>query len=201
MKLRAAFYLRVSTDEQSAGMQMPPLEQLAGERGWEVVARLEETVSASAARRPQLEALLQLAHRRKIDVVAVWALDRLGRSFYGNLDIVRQLEESGVAVVSVRDSWLDSTSLPAMFRGLFIGLLSAIAEHETKRRGERTREGLAHARAHGIRLGRIPRFNEFTTQKLLELRGQGWSWESLAKHFGVSKATVRRRGAGVKKGA
>jgi DNA invertase Pin-like site-specific DNA recombinase len=81
---RAALYIRVSTGAQTAENQRPELEQLARTRGLAVVATFEEAASA-AKRRPVFERMMEGAKRGLFDVVAVWSLDRFGRSMAGNL--------------------------------------------------------------------------------------------------------------------
>src|SRR5713226_1565922 len=79
LKPRAVLFLRVSTDEQTTKNQGLELERPARVRGWCVVERIEETVSG-VDQRSGLARLLLLVHTGAVDVVAVWALDRLGRS-------------------------------------------------------------------------------------------------------------------------
>src|SRR3954453_21302166 len=79
---RAAIYLRVSTADQTTDNQARELEAAAASRGWTLVQTYaDEAVSGAKGRdkRPQLDAMLRDAVRRRFDVVMVWAVDRLGR--------------------------------------------------------------------------------------------------------------------------
>ena len=83
MAKRVALYLRVSTNEQTVENQRRELEQVAGRRGWTVVAVYEDAgISGAKGRdkRPGFDQMLKDASRRKFDVVMAWAIDRLGRS-------------------------------------------------------------------------------------------------------------------------
>ncbi len=107
--LRAALYLRVSTDRQETECQRPEVEQLARTRDFEVVKVFEETMSAAKVR-PEYAKMMKDARRGAFDVIVVWAIDRFGRSMIGNVSDVLELDRVGVQVVSVRESWLDTGS-------------------------------------------------------------------------------------------
>lgn len=78
---RAALYARVSTDEQDPGLQVADLRRLAEHRGWRVVDEyVDRGISGTKESRPGLDRLMADARAGKLDLVAVWKLDRLGRS-------------------------------------------------------------------------------------------------------------------------
>ena len=80
--MRAAIYGRVSTHHgQDVGLQVDDLQSLARHRGWSVVdTYIDEGVSGAQDTRPGLDRMLADAQAGRLDVVAVWKLDRLGRS-------------------------------------------------------------------------------------------------------------------------
>jgi DNA invertase Pin-like site-specific DNA recombinase len=99
MGMRAALFVRVSTDEQTVENQERELQEIAARRGWKVVeVYREEGVSSGKSRekRPQLDAMLNAAARRRLDIVLTWALDRLGRSPVDLLNTIQALERSSV---------------------------------------------------------------------------------------------------------
>jgi putative DNA-invertase from lambdoid prophage Rac len=149
---RALLLLRVSTDDQHPENQRPELEQLAKARQLEVLEVIEEKAT-TRKKRPELERILQDAHRGRFDVLVVWALDRLGRSMVGNLQLVRELAAAGVQVISHRESWLDLNP-ESPVRPLLIAIFSWVAEQERRRLGERVIAGLDRVRAQGFKLGR-----------------------------------------------
>jgi DNA invertase Pin-like site-specific DNA recombinase len=80
---RVGLYLRVSTDEQTVENQRQALTEAIERRGWRIVEVFEDNgVSGAKGRdkRPGYDRLLKAATRRKIDIVAAWSVDRLGRS-------------------------------------------------------------------------------------------------------------------------
>src|SRR5215813_11146850 len=147
---RAGLYARVSTnDQQTLPMQSRTMREYAARRGWTIALQVRE-VSSGAARREAREKLIEAARRREIDVVLVWRLDRWDRSVTDLLATLQELEHLGVGFVSLTEA-LDLTT-PA--GRAMAGLLAIFAEFEREILRERTRAGLAHARANGKRLGR-----------------------------------------------
>jgi putative DNA-invertase from lambdoid prophage Rac len=185
---RIAIYLRVSTDDQTTANQAPECEQLASQRG-QVVARYVETGSA-VKHRPAFEQMLKDAKRGRFDVLVIWAIDRFGRSMVGNLRDLNELERVNVAVVSVRESWLD-TSGPT--RGLLTAIFSWCAEQERARLVERTKAGLERAKRRGTKSGRPigrarARIDLDEAYRLLTSESQ----RATAKALGVPLGTLQR---------
>jgi putative DNA-invertase from lambdoid prophage Rac len=184
--LRAALYLRVSTQDQDLGNQRPDLEQLAKTRGLLVVGVYEEKVSAAKVR-PEFNRMMNDAHAGKFDILVVWALDRLGRSMVGNLTTVLKLDSLGVEVISVKEPWLD---VGGPVRSLLIAVFGWVAEQERIRIVERTRAGLEHARAKGVRLGR-PKA-KVDLDAAVRLRNGGMTLREVAKKLKVGASTLHR---------
>lgn len=185
---RAAIYIRVSKTDgsQHTGNQLPEIEQLARARGYEIVRVYEEQGSA-VKHRPVFQQMLKDARRGAWDVLLVWALDRFGRSMTGNLADLLELDRVGVQVVSVRESWLD-TSSPV--RSLLIAICSWVAEQERERLISRTRLGMEAARRRGAKIGRPRRHVDLDRAR--ELSAQGRPLRAVAKELGIGYATLCR---------
>ena len=84
MPKRVALYLRVSTGEQSVENQRQALGEAIGHRRQWIISEefIDDGISGARGRdkRPAFDRLLKAVVRRKIDVVAAWSVDRLGRS-------------------------------------------------------------------------------------------------------------------------
>ena len=81
--MRAAIYLRVSTDGQTVENQRRELLAVAKRHGWEIAGEfIDRGISGAKGRdrRPGLDRLLKGVARREFDIVAAWSVDRLGRS-------------------------------------------------------------------------------------------------------------------------
>jgi DNA invertase Pin-like site-specific DNA recombinase len=142
---RLVGYARVSTDDQDPALQIDSLFGLG-------VARDEiftDKVSGARTQRPGLEACL--AHLRQGDTLVVWRLDRLGRSMHHLVELIEELRDRGIGFRSVSDSFIDTTSASGE---LIFHIFSALAQFERRLIQERTKAGLASARARGRHGGR-----------------------------------------------
>jgi DNA invertase Pin-like site-specific DNA recombinase len=90
------------------------------------------------------------AHKRRIDAVVVWRLDRFGRTLRHLITAIEELHAADVAFVSLGES-LDTTSPTGR---LLLGIMGSFAEFERARIVERIHAGLNRARKQGQRLGR-----------------------------------------------
>src|SRR5947209_13846520 len=118
--------------------------------GWHVIGEYVDRASGIKESRPALNRLMTDARRRKFDMIAVWKIDRFGRSLKHLVNALAELEAVGVAFVSLRDN-LD-LSTPA--GRLMFQIIAAMAEFERALIQERVRAGLRNARQRGKRLGR-----------------------------------------------
>lgn len=143
--MRNVGYARVSTVEQNMDMQLEALKAA----GCEAVLT-DEGFSGADFTRPGLTEIQRILCRG--DTLTVWRLDRLGRSLFELLKLIRDLNERGVEFRSLSES-LD-TSTPA--GRLLLHVLASMAEFERSLISERTRAGMAAARARGSRIGRRP---------------------------------------------
>ena len=182
----AALYVRVSTADQTAENQLQELQRLADARGY-IAAIYSETESA-AKRRPVFEAMIADVKTGRVGAVLVWALDRLHRSMTGALATILECDRLGVPVISLRENWLDTTG---PVRPLLIAIFGWVAEQERTRLIERTKAGLARARAQGKRLGRPPASPLAVAAAVRRVRA-GTSIRDAAKAAGVNRETVRR---------
>jgi DNA invertase Pin-like site-specific DNA recombinase len=147
--MKAGLYARVSTDRQTVENQLAELRQLAQARGFEPV--VYEEVESAAKARPVFDRLLADVRAGRVNGVAVWALDRLHRSMMGAIQTVLECDRLGVPVLSVRETWLD-TSGPV--RPLLVAIFGRVAEQERARLIERTCAGIERARRSGTKSGR-----------------------------------------------
>lgn len=188
--VRAALYARVSTTGhgQDVGLQLDELRQVAAQRGWEAVAYVDEGVSGAKDSRPALDRMLVDAREGRLDVVAIWKLDRLARSVRHLLELSDSLNAWGVGLVSIRDAHIDTTTPSGRFT---LQILGAVAELERGLVRERVIAGVRRAQAAGKHCGR-PKV-ELDLRPALAMLGQGHGLKTTAKALGVSRATLRRR--------
>jgi len=186
MTIRAAIYIRVSTPDQKLENQRRILNEVAARRGW-AVTEYAEVISGAARSRPKFEAMMADVRRRKVDVVAAVDLSRLARSVPVLVGMLDQLRVAGVDLYSDREAIDTST---ASGRLLFT-IIASVAAFERDILIERTMEGLATARAKGVRLGRPPA-SDGILDAIRSLRSQGLGINAIARELKVGKSTVQR---------
>ena len=174
-------YARVSTADQSADLQVDALTAAGATRVF------VETASGKTDSRPELMRVLD--YLREGDVLVVWRLDRLGRSLRHLIDQVNALEARGIGFRSLTEA-IDTTTAGGR---LVFHVFGALGEFERELIVERTRAGLAAARARGRRGGRpkVMTSERVTTARRLR-DDDGLTLDQIAATIGVSRASVVR---------
>lgn len=191
MSKRVALYLRVSTDDQTIENQRRELEAVAARHGWTVVATFtDEGISGAKGRdkRPGFDRLCKGIQRRDFDLVAAWAVDRLGRSLQHLVAFLGDLQAKGVDLFLLQQG-LD-TSTPSG-RAMF-GMLGVFAEFERAMIVSRVRSGLARAKAQGTRLGRPTGMTVEKDREARAMLASGVGILKVAKTLGVGNGTIQR---------
>jgi len=188
---RVALYCRVSSDEQTVDNQRLALEEaVQAHRDWQMVATYtDEGISGSKGRnrRPGFDRLLKDAIRRKFDMVAAVSVDRLGRSLQDLVGFLGEIRGAGVDLYLHKQA-ID-TSTPAG-KALF-QMIGVFSEFELDMIRERTRAGLARARAQGKHLGRPP-LDKRVTAAVRQSLARGVSIRKAAVLHGIAVSSVQR---------
>ena len=137
--------IRTSKADQSTALQEDALKNAGVDRIW------TDQASGATTNRPQLDDLL--SHARDGDVIVVWRLDRLGRSVQHLVQLLAELGEQGIQFRSLTEG-IDTTTTPA--GRLIYNVFASLAAFELDIIKERTKAGLAAARARG-RVGGRPK--------------------------------------------
>jgi DNA invertase Pin-like site-specific DNA recombinase len=189
MTTRAAIYVRVSTigNGQSPEMQLRELREYCERRGWQIAGEyVDSGISGAKDKRPRLDRMMDDAHKRRFEVVAVWKFDRFARSVSHLLRALDTFCVLGIEFVSLSES-LD-TATPA--GRMVFTVLGAVAELERSLIAERVRAGLRNARAKGKRLGRPP--VSVDAVRIGRLRSQGRSIREIAEELGYTRGLVHK---------
>jgi DNA invertase Pin-like site-specific DNA recombinase len=151
--IRAAIYLRVSRDDQTTENQRLVLVKVAGHRGWEIVQSYgDQGISGAKGRdqRPAFDAMLKDAMRRRLDILLVWSIDRLGRSVLHVANALAELDAAGIRLYCDQQG-IDSST--PMGRAM-IQMASVFGEQERSILRDRVMAGLERVRQQGRKLGR-----------------------------------------------
>lgn len=147
MNGRSFGYARVSTDDQNLTLQIDALTK----HGIPASQIFKDKLSGARCNRPGLTRCLDSLQSG--DILVVWRLDRLGRSMRHLITLVEDLRDRGVGFRSLQEGAIDTTSASGE---LIFNIFSALAQFERRLIQERTKAGLAAARARGRRGGRPP---------------------------------------------
>jgi len=172
-------YARVSTGDQDVAGQTMRLTQAGA------IKVFTDVRSGRSMDRTGLAALLDYA--RDGDILAVVRLDRLGRSLAELLATVAMLKRRGIALLSLEEK-IDTTSAAGE---LVFHVFGAIAHFEQRLIAERTKDGIAAARARGKRPGRQP-LDADKIAAAIKLVKAGLSPTAAARQLGLGRSTVYR---------
>ncbi|MFU0945220.1 recombinase family protein [Kluyvera ascorbata] len=174
-------YVRVSTNDQNTALQRDALER----SGCKLI--FEDKISGKTSDRPGLKKLLKSLSPG--DTLVVWKLDRLGRSMRHLVVLVEELRQRSVNFQSLTDS-IDTSTPMGRF---FFHVMGALAEMERELIVERTRAGLAAARAEGRIGGRRPKFSKDEWAQMGRLIEGGMDRKQVAIIFDAGISTLYKK--------
>ncbi len=185
---RVAIYARVSTKDQSTEGQVAQLMEYCQARGWTDVAVFrDDGISGVRDNRPELDKLRERMLHGEFTAVVVSKMDRLGRSFGMILRFWDEADAAAVRVIVI-DQGID-TSTPA--GRLQRNMLAALAEFERELILERTRAGIARARALGKKFGAPRKISESVAREIRQRRAEGESLRMISQRMNIKLGGVR----------
>jgi len=192
--MRVAIYARVSTADkgQDPENQLRELRAWCTNSGYTISREYVEHVSGrkGADGRKQLAALFDDAAKRKFDCVLFWALDRFSREGMAQtIGHLQRLTSYGVTFHSYTEPHLATDN--ELVRNILLALLSSLAKVETQKISDRTKAGMARAKAKGVKVGR-PRLGIELRQKIAERTANGETPYAIAKALGIDRHTVAK---------
>jgi DNA invertase Pin-like site-specific DNA recombinase len=174
-------YARVSTDDQNADLQHAALKKAGARKIY-----TDDGLSGATTKRPALLRCLKTVKRG--DTLTVWKLDRLGRSLRDLIAMLDELKHRGVKFRSLTEA-IDTDTPTGRAMWQMIGVL---AELERSLIAERTKAGVAVARARGVKFGRRPKLTAQQVAQAKKLIAQGERPEDVAASFHVGRTTLYR---------
>jgi DNA invertase Pin-like site-specific DNA recombinase len=188
---RIIIYGRVSTAEQRHDSQIAEVQDYCARRWGDnvTIKIITDTASGAKTSREGLDQVMQLVRRNKVEVVACFKLDRLGRSLSHLAQIITEFDQHNVAIVATSQGLDTNHDSPA--GRLQMHVLMAVAEFERSLIVERVRAGQAAARAKGVKFGRPATLNQHK-QTVMELLSSGWSCRRIAAEKGIPLGSVFR---------
>ena len=164
-------YVRVSTKEQNEERQMLAMRDFSVDRVY------MDKQSGKDFARPAYQRMLR--KMKNGDTLVIKSIDRLGRNYEEILEQWRSLtKEKGIAIVVLDMPLLDTRQnrdlTGTLIADIVLQLLSYVAQTEREFIRQRQKEGIAAAKARGVRFGRepMPRPKEFDRLKALWQEGK-----------------------------
>jgi DNA invertase Pin-like site-specific DNA recombinase len=172
-------YARISTHEQNLALQEDALKRTGCEKIF------QDKVSGVAAERPGINQAI--SYLRPGDTLVVWRLDRLGRSLKHLITLIGELDKKDIGFRSLQEA-IDTTTSGGK---LIFHIFGALAEFERNLIQERTRAGLAAARARGKKGGRPKALNSKKREMLKKLYDErNLSIQEICDLMKISKTTL-----------
>lgn len=177
-------YARVSTNDQNLDRQIDALKNF----GVSSEYIFQEKITGTKKERPELVCMFNIL--REGDIVIITDLTRISRSTKDLLDIVEKIKEKGASIKSIKDTWLDTTS-DNPYNQFLLTVMSGLSQLERDLISQRTKEGLASAKARGRNGGRPSKQNE-KGDVVKALANSGMRIVDIVKETGLSRSTVNR---------
>lgn len=177
-------YARVSTEGQNLDRQIDMLIDY-GVRKRNIY---QEKITGTKSDREQLNKMIE--ELEEGDTVIITDLTRISRSTKDLLNIIDRIKEKGASIKSIKDTWLDTTS-DNPYNSFLLTVMSGLSQLERDLISQRTKEGLASAKARGRNGGR-PSKRNIKADTVGLLYKEGYKIVDIVKQTGLSRATVYR---------
>lgn len=171
-------YVRVSDISQNEERQLETMKLYGVEKTF------SEKISAKNTKRPKLNELLDFA--REGDTIYIHDFSRLARNTKDLLNIVENLNNKGIHLVSSKENIDTSTATGK----LLLTVIAAINQFERENLRERQMEGIKIAKSKGLYKGRKPVKIENFEHHYKRWQNREISKTALANELGISRQTL-----------
>ena len=189
--MKVAIYSRVSTNVQTTENQLLPLKEYVERMNYELVnIYQDEGISGSKGRdqRPALNEMMKDAVKGKFKKVLVFDVSRLGRSLKDLINIMTDMKNQNIDFYFYNQG-IDTTSSTGQ---MMFNLLGVLAQWELGQISERSKAGIARARAEGKTIGRPTTINESVEKSVLMLRDKEYGIRKIATELKIGVGSVMR---------
>ncbi|MCY4044763.1 MAG: recombinase family protein [Cellvibrionales bacterium] len=189
-------YMRASTKEQDSLRSEQDLLAFAKQNNFRYAMLLNENISGATIDRPELNKIIQYAESG--DCIVIEKLDRLSRLPYELWKVLRnRIEQKGVYIVVLDQPMThgfihgdDQTGMMKVLTDFMISLAAQMARDDYETRRYRVAQGLAKAKAQGVRIGRKPNIKKLEYVKKLLL--QNYTWAEIRKEARCGQDMIRK---------
>jgi DNA invertase Pin-like site-specific DNA recombinase len=193
---KVAIYYRVSTEKQDLASQQQAVEKWMEDlpeekRPEHIKVFKDEGISGKTVNRPGFQAMLDAANKHQIDTIIVYKLDRFSRHATTAIRYLLNLDDAGVAFISVTQPVLN-LGHENPFRRTMLAAFAEIAEIERETIVARVRAGLDAAKKRGVKLGaptKVDRTQQLTAKRMREA---GDSYRKIARELKLSVGSIHK---------
>lgn len=192
--MKIGLYARVSTDKQEVENQLAQLRVFCKEKYGcaDPIIYKDEAVSGRKTTlwdRPKGQELVRDVKGKKIDLVVVWAIDRLTREgIDATRDYLNLLKTYDVKVVSYTEQFLNTDN--DLIRNILIDVLAWVAKKEAEQLSNRTKAGMQRAKKEGALIGRKPTYTPEQLRQILAMGQSGKKYTEIAKTLNLNPGSV-----------
>lgn len=177
-------YARVSTEEQNLDRQMDALIKY----GVDERNIYREKITGTKRNREELNRMI---NELKInDIVIIADLTRISRSTKDLLEIVSSIKVKGASIKSIKDTWLDTTT-DNPYNDFLLTVMAGLSQLERDLISQRTKEGLASAKARGREGGR-PNIRNDKSDVVKLMAKEGYKIKDIVSKTELGRTTVYR---------
>ena len=180
-------YIRVSTDKQTLENQKHKILEFAFNKKIQIEDFIEVEVSSKKTQKERLidDLFLKLEEN---DTLVITELSRLGRNMLEILNLIEKFNSKNIKLIFINQPELSTDN--SALSTLLISIYGYFAQTEREIISERTKQGLAVARAKGKVLGRqkgqiVKSMYDEHKEKIEELYKLGLSVQKIVKYIGV----------------
>lgn len=188
IKTKAVGYIRISTneDKQKYGLdvQRRAIRDYCKRKKLALLKIFCDEKSGKTLERPGLQELL--SWKDKFQVLVVYKIDRLSRSLFELLSLIKR-DLQGKEVVFIQEG-IDQRTKEGR---LLLHQLASFAEYERDLISSRIKDGLTEAKKNGQKLGREPKFKKYIC-RVMELKQKGLTWKMICGQIGLNYRTVKK---------
>lgn len=187
-KTNAIGYARISTneDKQKYGLdvQKKAIIEYCHNKNLKLIKIYQDSKSGKSLDRPGINDLLK--NKDSFHVLIVLKIDRLSRSLFELLKLIKE-DLKGKDIVFIQEG-IDQRTKEGR---LLLHQLASFAEYERELIISRIRDGLAEAKRNGIRLGAVPKYQEYISD-VKRMREEGIPWKNICQNLGINYRTAKK---------
>lgn len=191
-----AVYYRVSTDKQDIASQQSAVESWLehlhpDKKPKNIQYFIDEGISGKSDDRPAFKKMIDDAYAGRIDTIIVYRLDRFSRNATSAIRMLLNLDEVGVAFISITQPVLN-LSHENPFRRTMLAAFAEIAELERTTIVARVVAGLQAARKRGVELGPPRKITGELQDQIQNLRDSGKTIREIAQELKLSTGSISK---------